>query len=84
LQYKGEGRIARGMLRGAGAGLLFALLAGLQACSTGSDWPTLGKISDLSNIMTAEQRQKAVQDLQKNGPDNHDKDAAAAKSTPAQ
>lgn len=66
------------MLRGAGAGILFAVSAGLQACSTGPDWPTLGKSSDLTNIMTAEQRQKAVQDLQKN-----DKDAGAGKTAPA-
>jgi hypothetical protein len=71
------------MLRDAGAGILFALLAGLQACSTSADWPSLGKVSDLTNIMTAEERQKAVQDLQKNDP-NHDKDAAAAKTVPAQ
>jgi hypothetical protein len=83
LQDRGGRRIAGGTLRGAGAGIFFALLAGLQACSTGSDWPTLGKISDLSNILTAEERQKAVQDLQKNDP-NHDKDAAAAKTAPAQ
>jgi hypothetical protein len=63
--------------------MFFTLLAGLQACSSDPSWPTLGKISDLSNILTAEQRQKAVQDLQKNDP-NHDKDAAAAKPAPAQ
>jgi hypothetical protein len=71
------------MQRAAGAGILFALCAGLQACSTSTDWPTLGKISDLTKIMTAEERQKAVHDLQKNDP-NHDKDAAAAKPAPAQ
>jgi hypothetical protein len=70
-------------MRGAGAGILFALCAGLQACSSDPSWPTLGKISDLSNVLTAEQRQKAVQDLQKNDP-NHDKDAAAAKPPPPQ
>jgi hypothetical protein len=83
LQYSGVGRIARNLLRGGGAGLLFAICAGLQACSSDPSWPALGKISDLSNIMTAEQRQKAVQDLQKNDP-NHDKDAAAQKTAPAQ
>jgi hypothetical protein len=77
-QYRGKGRIAHSVLHGGGAAILFALCAGLQACSTGPDWPTLGKISDLTNIMTAEQRQKAVQDLQKN-----DKDAGAGKTAPA-
>jgi hypothetical protein len=83
LQYSGVGRIARNLLRGSGAGILFALCAGMQACSSDPSWPALGKISDLSNILTAEQRQKAVQDLQKNDP-NHDKDAAAQKLAPAQ
>jgi hypothetical protein len=71
------------MLRVAGAGIWFALCAGLQACTSSPDWPTLGKISDLTNVMTAEQRQKAVEDLQKND-SNKDKDAAAAKTGPAQ
>jgi hypothetical protein len=83
LRCKGDRKIARQVLQGAGIGILFALSAGLQACSTDPSWPTLGKMSDLTNIMTAEQRQKAVQDLQKNDP-NHDKDAAAAKSAPGQ
>jgi hypothetical protein len=68
------------MLRRAGAGILFALLAGLNGCASDPSWPTLGKISDLNNILTTEERQKAVQDLQKNDP-NHDKDAG--KTAPA-
>jgi hypothetical protein len=62
---------------------LFALGAALQACSSDPNWPTLGRVSDLNNILTAEERQKAVQDLQKNDP-NREKDAAAVKTAPAQ
>jgi hypothetical protein len=83
LRYKGDGKIARWILQGAGIGILFALCAGLQACSSDPSWPTLGKVSDLNNILTTEERQKAVQDLQKNDP-NREKDAAAAKTAPTQ
>ncbi len=44
------------------------LCAGLQACSGDPSWPALGKISDLDNVMTPEQRQKTVQDIQKDDP----------------
>jgi hypothetical protein len=70
------GKAGRTLLRGAAIGICFALCAGLQACSSDPSWPTLSKISDLGNIMTAEERQKALQDLQKSDP-NHDKDATA-------
>jgi hypothetical protein len=80
LQECGKAWVAGRTLRR--AGILFALLAGLQACASDPSWPTLGKISDLTNIMSAEERQKAVQDLQKSDP-NHDKDAAAGKTAPA-
>jgi hypothetical protein len=83
LRYMGDRRTTRRVLRGAGIGILFALSAALQACSTDPSWPTLGKMSDLTNVLTAEERQKAVQDLQKNDP-NREKDAAAAKAAPAQ
>ncbi len=56
------------MLKGAAAGVAFAFCAGLQACSSDPSWPTLSKVTDLTNTMTAEERQKAVQDLQKNDP----------------
>jgi hypothetical protein len=80
LQESGRAGIAGRTLRR--AGILFALLAGLEGCASDPSWPTLGKISDLNNILTTEERQKAVQDLQKNDP-NHDKDAAAGKTAPA-
>jgi hypothetical protein len=78
LQERGGGLAAGSTLRRARVVILFALAAGLQACSNATEWPALGKISDLDNILTTEQRQKAVQDLQKN-----DKDAAAAKTAPS-
>ncbi len=49
----------------AAAALALALCAGLGACSSDPSWPTLGKVTDLDNVMTPEQRQKALQDLQK-------------------
>ena len=49
------------------AGLVFAFCAGLQGCASDQSWPTLSKITDLGNIMSPEERQKAVQELQKDG-----------------
>ena len=77
------GRLARRTSQKAGIVFLFVLCAALQACSSDPSWPTIGKISDLTNVLTSEQRQKAVQDLQKSDP-NRDKDAAAVKTAPAQ
>ncbi len=42
-----------------------ALCAGLTACADDPKYPSLSKISDLGTILTPEERQKAVQDLQK-------------------
>jgi len=83
LRYRREGKLGCSILRAAGAAVLFAACAGLQACSSDPSWPTLSKVTDLTNIMSAEERQKAVQDLQKNDT-SHDKDAATAKPAPAQ
>ena len=47
------------------AAIALALCVGLGACASGPDWPTLGKVSDLGNVMTPEQRQKTLKDLQK-------------------
>ena len=55
-----------GARRKTGAAILaLAICAGLGACASDPGWPTMGKISDMSNVMTPEQRQKALQDLQK-------------------
>ncbi len=42
-----------------------ALSAGLTACADDPKYPSLARISDLGSIMTPEERQKAVEDLQK-------------------
>jgi hypothetical protein len=57
----------RSGLRSAGAALGFALAMSvtLGGCATGEDWPSMANISDISNGMTPEQRQKALQELQK-------------------
>ena len=65
LRTLGVRATARRMTGLAAAVLALAFCAGLGACASDPDWPTLGKISDLSNVMTPEQRQKALQDLQK-------------------
>jgi uncharacterized membrane protein YgcG len=49
-----------------GASLMaVAICAGLTACADDPKYPSLSKISDLGTILTPEERQKAVQDLQK-------------------
>jgi hypothetical protein len=49
----------------AAAAIALSLAAGLPGCSSDPGWPALGKVSDLGNILTPEERQKAVQDMQK-------------------
>ncbi len=56
---------ARRMTAPAAAALALALCAGLGACASSPDWPILGKVIDLDNAMTPEQRQKALEELQK-------------------
>ncbi len=55
--------------------LALALCAGLTACAEDTSYPSLSKISDLGTILTPEERQKAVQDLQKQD-QTHNSDAA--------
>lgn len=46
--------------------LITGFCLGLQACaSQDPSWPVIGKVSDLTNILSPEERQKAVADLQK-------------------
>jgi uncharacterized membrane protein YgcG len=42
-----------------------AICVGLTACADDPKYPSLSKISDLGTILTPEERQKAVEDLQK-------------------
>jgi hypothetical protein len=42
-----------------------ALSGGLGGCASTQEWPSLSKISDLDNVMTPEERQKALQEMQK-------------------
>ncbi len=49
-----------------GAGIVVAsLCTGLTGCAEDPKYPSLAKISDLGSILTPEERQKAMQDLQK-------------------
>ena len=49
-----------------GASLMaVAICAGLSACAEDPKYPTLAKVTDLGTILTPEERQKAVEDLQK-------------------
>jgi len=55
-------------LKIASLGASFAVMtmcSGLTACAEDPKYPSLSKISDLGNILTPEERQKAVQDLQR-------------------
>lgn len=72
-----NGRNSRRFRRLAAVGVALSLAAGLPACSSDPSWPTLGKVPDLGNVLTPEERQKAVQDMQKIG------DAQANNATPA-
>ncbi|MGO8955131.1 MAG: hypothetical protein ACLQF2_17645 [Rhodomicrobium sp.] len=67
----------------AAAGVAFALCAGLQACTSDPTWPSLAKVTDLTNILTPEERQKAVQDLQKSD-QGQNSNAAAPAAKPGQ
>lgn len=46
-------------------GLAITLCAGLAACAEDRNFPSLSKISDLGSILTPQERQKAVEELQK-------------------
>jgi hypothetical protein len=60
--------------------LALALCAGLGACSSDPSWPTIGKVSDLSDAMTPAQREKVLQDLQKG---DHGQNGTAATGSQA-
>lgn len=71
-RFKGALCTVRGTITGrrvagfAAAALALALCAGVGGCSSDPAWPVLGKVSDLTGTMTPEERQKAVEELQKN------------------
>jgi hypothetical protein len=46
-------------------GIAIMLCVGLAACAEDRNYPSLSKISDLGSILTPQERQKAVEDLQK-------------------
>jgi len=56
--------------RAAAVCIALTLSAGLPACTSDPAWPTLGKVTDVGNVMTPEERQKALQDLQNQGNNN--------------
>jgi uncharacterized membrane protein YgcG len=60
----------------AAAAALFVCV-GLTACAEDPKYPSLAKITGLENILSPEERQKAVQDLQKQE-ENHSSDASKA------
>ncbi len=64
------------LARFAAAGMAIALCASLAACAeTTSAYPNLAKIADAENILTPEERQKALEDMQKQQ-QSHSSDAA--------
>jgi hypothetical protein len=56
---------------------LFALALG--ACAQDTGWPSLNRITDLTGIMTPEERQKAVQDMQQKGDQTRSGSASQSK-----
>ena len=62
---------------------MIVFCAGLSGCADESRYPTLSKISDLENILSPEERQKAMQDLQKQE-QSHGSDAVKAIEKPSQ
>jgi len=46
-------------------GLAITLCLGLAACAEDQHYPSLSKLSDFGSILTLQERQKAVEDLQK-------------------
>jgi hypothetical protein len=67
--------------RAAASLLCIALCAALSACAGNENYPSLAKIADIGQIMTPEERQKAVDDLQKQ---DQTHSSEAAKTTNAQ
>ncbi len=65
--------------RAAASLLAIALCAGLSACAGSENYPSVSKISDIGQIMTSEERQKAVDDLQKQD-QTHSSEAAKTAS----
>jgi hypothetical protein len=63
-----RGRLAAGFLA-------IAFCAALSACAENPNYPNLSKITELGNILSPEERQKALQDMQKQE-QTHSSDAA--------
>ncbi len=68
-----------GRFKAAAAAAALPLCGGLQACASDTSWPSLSKITGVDNVMSPEERQKAMQDLQKNSDTRNGGEGAAAK-----
>ena len=66
----------------AAAAFALALCAGLGGCASGPEWPSVSKISDVGNVMTPEERQKALEDMRKN--DHGQSNASGSQAKQAQ
>jgi len=51
----------------AGAAAALALCGGLSACAEDRNYPSLSKVSDLGSILTPQEQQKFVSELQRDG-----------------
>jgi hypothetical protein len=69
----------RRMAGPAAAAFALALCAGLGGCASSQEWPSVAKISDVGNVMTPEQRQKALEDMQKGDPGHGNASGSQAK-----
>jgi hypothetical protein len=64
----GKAESVRRLKLSAAGCLALVLSGGLQGCASDPNYPSLAKIAGLDNAMAPEERQKAIQDLQKNDP----------------
>jgi hypothetical protein len=96
LRIQGEIALLHLGVRVTGVCAAIVLCAGLSGCADTTravtdlisrpenpNYPTLGKVSDLTDVLTPEERQKALQDMQKQE-QTHGADAAKAIEKPAQ
>ncbi len=67
LRAEFKSSMARAARFGASVFVAIGLCTGVTACADDGGYPNLARISDVGTVLTPEERQKAVEDLQKNG-----------------
>jgi hypothetical protein len=62
-EYKADA--PRRLWRAAAGFIAIGICAGLAACADDGNYPSLAKIVDVGTVLTPQERQKAMEDLQK-------------------